>query len=131
MDVMQRRKALGIGIVLVGIGAAAWATPQEVTADASQVAHSHVALRAEDARRELVDKVATLVRARFGGDWERAFSHYAGDDQIDETELREVLADARVGNIASRGFWVDGILERIDRAGDGAISREEFRSALR
>lgn len=74
---------------------------------------------------ELRTKVCRLVDAHFGGDYDRAFAHYSrGDDAVDGGELRQLLADAGIGNGFTRGMWVDGILAQFDgSAGNGRNGR--------
>jgi hypothetical protein len=79
---------------------------------------------------ELKSKVHALVHQRFGGDFERMFEHYSryrqGDERIDSDELNELLKDAGVGNFATRGAWVKGILDRLDTNRDRALSWAEL-----
>ena len=79
-------------------------------------------------RQELDHKVTALVRARFGGDYRAAFTHYDadGDEVISKSELRTLLSDAGIGNGLTRWAWANGIMEAVDKDGDGHISRAEF-----
>lgn len=85
---------------------------------------------AESNEQELQRKVTALARRRFGGDFEMLFEHYSrkrqSDERIDRDELKEVLADADVGNWNTRSAWVNGILSQIDTDRDGAVSWGEF-----
>lgn len=77
--------------------------------------------------RELKAKVSKLVASKFGGDYKLAFSHYAGNaGVVGKGPLKDLLADAGVGNGLTRGAWVNGIIAKLDQNGDGAISWEEF-----
>ena len=78
---------------------------------------------------ELVTKVGRLVDSRFGGDARAAFDHYAGaDGKVSADELSKLLKDAGIGNMFTRGSWVSGIMEQMDRNRDGQIGRTEFNS---
>ena len=81
-----------------------------------------------DQRQELDDKVTSLVKSRFGGDYRAAFAHYDADSSgtIDADELKTLLADAGIGNSLTRWAWVRGIMGEIDTDGDGGISWAEF-----
>ncbi|MCK6552417.1 hypothetical protein L6R52_41700, partial [Myxococcota bacterium] len=81
--------------------------------------------------RELIDKVTRLADRRFGGDLQRMFRHYAGQDQrISSSELTTFLTDAGVGNFLTRGAWVDGIMERLDTSHDGKLAWSELSKLL-
>jgi len=77
--------------------------------------------------KELVSKVKALVAKSYEGDTRKAFDAYAGPDgEIDEDELSALLSDADVGNALTRGFWVSGIISKLDKSGNGKISWSEF-----
>ena len=82
----------------------------------------------EDKRKELAQKVTTLVETRFAGDFKAAFGHYDSnhDGAIDKDELKVLLTDAGIGNGLTRWAWVSGIMAELDKDGDGAISWAEF-----
>ena len=86
--------------------------------------------------KELVGKIQTLMRERFGGTGadsrRRLFDAYDGDQngQISGDELSHLLADAHVGNGLTRGFWVKGVLHRLDADKSGTISYLEFEGIL-
>jgi Ca2+-binding EF-hand superfamily protein len=86
-------------------------------------------------KAELVRKVGDLVNRRFGGDYRAAFQSYSrkrtSDATVDKDELKDLLADASVGNGMTRGLWADGIVRELDRDGDGRIGWEEFESVIR
>lgn len=81
----------------------------------------------DEQKQELKDKIGTLIRDRFAGDSNAAFRTYAdGAGLIDRTSLKNMLADAGVGNQFTRGAWADGILEAVDSDRDRKISWPEF-----
>ena len=81
---------------------------------------------------ELQTKIAAFVRAHYGGDYKRAFEHYAADRVgISADELKQLLADADVGNFFTRGSWVSGVMERLDTNQDGRIAWDEFEQAVK
>ena len=73
--------------------------------------------------KELKTKLAKYVDDNFDGDYAKAFEHFDGDDsgQLDRSELSSALKKIGVGNVITRGWWVDGLLENVDKkpAGDG------------
>ncbi len=86
----------------------------------------------EDANvAELKAKVSRLVSANFGGDYDRAFDHYAGADGIaTRSDLMVMLKDAGVGNGLTRGMWADGVMKEVDADGSGGVSKAEFSQVL-
>lgn len=124
------QKLVAVAVVVVGLGATAlWAAPL-VTADVSEAARSELLLRGNDARAEAARQIARLVHQRFSGDWRAAFAHYASRGgsahELERVELSVVLEDANIGNLASRGFWADRILDEIDVSASDSISWDEF-----
>jgi hypothetical protein len=89
----------------------------------------------EAQKQELKDKVTRLVDGKYGGDWERAFRHYAGKSGagtlVERKELLELLEDAGIGNWLTRGVWADGIIDELDSSKDEKISEEELRKAMK
>ncbi len=81
---------------------------------------------------ELTTKVGDLVSRNFGGDYRRAFDHYDSDHDggVSKNELVQLLHDAGVGNMLTRGKWANGILERVDKDGDGRVQWSEFESVF-
>ena len=81
---------------------------------------------------ELQTKIAALVAANYGGDYKRAFDHYDADRVgISADELKQLLADADIGNLFTRGSWVSGIMDRLDVNQDGRIGWDEFEQAVK
>lgn len=85
----------------------------------------------EQYKQELRDHAAALVAARFGGDWEVAFGHYAADGAVTKPELEVLLADAGVRNAWNRWAWASAILAEQDVDADGRISWPEFATAFK
>ncbi len=83
-------------------------------------------------KRELDEKVTALVRARFGGDYRAAFTHYDADGNgtIDKDELKALLSDAGIGSGLTRWAWANGIIQAVDQDGDGGISWAEFEAVF-
>ena len=77
-------------------------------------------------------KVKRLVDTRFKGDLKRAFAHYDKnkDGGVDHSEMWKFLGDARVGNFITRGFWINGIMKRLDTNKDKKIAFSEMQAAL-
>ena len=86
----------------------------------------------ESQKQELTDKVSTLVKGHFGGNYQEAFAHYDanGDGRIDKDELGQLLQDAGIGNWLTRGAWASGIVAALDADKDGTISASEFEAVL-
>ena len=82
----------------------------------------------EAQKRELEEKLRVLVTTRFGGNYRAAFGHYDvnQDGSISKDELKMLLSDAGVGSGLTRWAWANGIIEELDKSGDGQISWEEF-----
>ncbi len=83
--------------------------------------------------KELKVKVSRLVSSKFGGDYKKAFDAYDTnhDGSINADELTKLLKDADVGNFATRGAWVSGIMERFDKNKNGKIEWKEFDEGVR
>ena len=79
-------------------------------------------------RAQVIEKVKSLVASKFGGDARAAFVHYDrdGDNKINRTELIDLLRDAGIGNLLTRGKWADGVIAEMDKDGDKAISMAEL-----
>jgi len=84
----------------------------------------------EKEKQELVQKVSALVESQYDGDFKAAFDHYANKrtqtGTIDADELSDLLKDAEIGNVFTRGMWVDGIMAELDSDKDGFISYSEL-----
>ncbi|MFT7581279.1 MAG: Ca2+-binding EF-hand superfamily protein [Myxococcota bacterium] len=86
---------------------------------------------------ELVGKIQVLLRDRYDGvghdERRKLFEHYDknGDGEIDAKELNRVLADAKIGNGATRGFWIQGVLVRFDANGNGTLCFDELEAILK
>lgn len=87
--------------------------------------------------QELVGKIQTLMRDKFGGvdapARRKLFDAYDGDGngQITGDELTRLLSDAGVGNGLTRGFWVKGVMAKLDADKSSTISYAEFEDILK
>jgi Ca2+-binding EF-hand superfamily protein len=85
---------------------------------------------------ELVTKVKRLLQARSGRDdiaaLREGFEAYDVNRTgcLEPEELQRVLEDADIGNKFTRGMWVKGILARLDRDRDNALSWDDFAQVL-
>ncbi len=85
---------------------------------------------------ELVTKVKMLLQARMGRDditaLREGFEAYDCNQSgcLEPEELQRVLEDADIGNKFTRGMWVKGILARLDRDRDNALSWDDFSQVL-
>lgn len=86
--------------------------------------------------KELVEKIQALMRSRHGGTdadaRRRLFAAYDtnGDGQICRSELARLLDDAGIGNALTRGFWVKGVIARLDQDDNETISLEELEAVI-
>lgn len=83
--------------------------------------------------KELKTKVKNLVNKKFGGDYKKAFNYYDKDhdNSINSKELEMLLKDADVGNWATRGSWVDAIIEKLDTNKNKKIEWIEFQNVIK
>jgi len=81
----------------------------------------------EQNKQELLEKLAVLVRERFGGDYQAAFRDYADrDGKVSKSGVKAMLKDAGIGSVLTRWVWVAGILAELDSDADELISWPEF-----
>lgn len=82
--------------------------------------------------KELKEKVGKLVKDNFNGDLKKAFEHYDadGDNAVNADEISALLKDAGVGNAITRGFWVNGILAKLDKNEDKKVEWPEFKGGV-
>jgi len=85
-------------------------------------------MASEDNKRELEEKVTSLVATRFGGDYRAAFDHFDAnrDGVIDNDELKALLKDAGIGSGLTRWAWAKGVMDEDDTDKSGTISWAEF-----
>jgi Ca2+-binding EF-hand superfamily protein len=80
---------------------------------------------------QLKQALTQLVDAKFGGDWDRAFQHYASlggaGGLVDKGELKKILRDA---GFIMTGSWAKGIMKEADQDNNKGISWEEFQALL-
>ena len=85
---------------------------------------------------ELITKVRMLLVKQHGSDdvasLKKGFFAYDrnGSGRLEAEELTNVLEDAGIGNKLTRGMWVKGILARLDRDRDNALSWDDFSPLL-
>lgn len=87
--------------------------------------------REEKARAELVGGVKSLAKSR-GTTPEGLFAMYDGNGNgaLNRDELRALLTDAHVGNGLTRGAWVSGIFQRLDKDSDDELTLSELDGVL-
>ncbi len=80
-------------------------------------------MMSERGRRELREKVAALVGARFGGSFDAALRHYGRhpDGRAGWDGVTALLADAGAGNWATRAAWSAEVLLDLDPDLDGRV----------
>ena len=85
---------------------------------------------------ELITKVKQLITTRHGSDDSHAlretFEAYDRNrtGRLEADELARVLEDAGIGNKLTRGMWVKGILSKLAREANDALSWNDFASAV-
>ena len=87
----------------------------------------------DEREQELADKLGAFVERRFGGDYDKAFEYFDkdNDSKLSKGELSDALEDIGIGNFITRGMWVDGIMEKLDKSpADGKLSYDELLSAV-
>src|SRR5579871_6591623 len=81
----------------------------------------------ERQKQDMREKVPTLVRTKFEGDYAIAFPHYAAaDGEVSKEGVKSMLRDAEFGSILTRWAWARGVVAELDADGDGRISWPEF-----
>jgi hypothetical protein len=82
-------------------------------------------------KKELSEKVSTLVGTKFGGDYSIAFRHYADSNgKVSKDGVKALLRDARIGSILTRWAWAGAVVAALDADGDGVISWPDFAAAF-
>jgi Ca2+-binding EF-hand superfamily protein len=81
---------------------------------------------------ELKDKLTRYVDEEFAGDYEAAFASFdsSSDGELGSRELGRALDKIGVGNLFTRGAWVDGIMERMDASGNDQLTFSELWDSL-
>lgn len=79
--------------------------------------------------KELQTKLNALITKKYGANgWKKAFTAYDKDKDgnISSVELDRILSDAGVGNAFTRGTWVSGVLEKLDKNKNSKIAYSEL-----
>lgn len=81
---------------------------------------------------EVITKVQNLVKAKYAGDYVKAFTAYDLDHngKLGHRDVSKLLEDAGVGNWLTRGTWASGVISELDLDHDGAVSPSEMAFAL-
>ncbi len=85
-------------------------------------------------QEQLVTSIEAALKSKYGDasldSMRKLFDSYDAnkDGKIDKDELSKLLKDVDIGNSFTRGTWVKGIIEKLDKNGDKAISWEEFQA---
>lgn len=89
-------------------------------------------MASERQKKEVADKVTSLIETKYDGDYVKAFDAHDSnkDGKIDADELKAVLIAAGIGNGLTRHAWIKGVMAEMDKDCDGKISYKEFRAAL-
>ncbi len=88
-------------------------------------------------QQELVEKIKKLLVKKYGDSslesMQKLFTAYDkdGDKRISAGELEQLLKDADVGNGFTRGAWVKGVIEALDKNADKTIDWNEFSDAVK
>lgn len=77
--------------------------------------------------QEVVEKIKRLVDEEFEGDYQKAFTFYAGETgRIDKGQMTALFIDAEIGGRLTRWLYIKGAMEALDLNKDGGVSYEEF-----
>ena len=122
----HQEESILAGGTLPGVHEAA--APDGMNRTASELAYVE-----DEHTLELKKKVGEMVDKQFGGDYQKTFAHYDSDADgaVGADELNKLLKDPGVGNFATRGMWVKGIIEKLDSDDDKKISWKEFESVFK
>ena len=86
----------------------------------------------EAEERDLQQKINALTVSRYGAvsldTTKKLFLSYDadGDGKISKAELKKLLEDAGIGNWITRGYWVDGVFDELDKDRDNKLTWEEY-----
>jgi len=85
-------------------------------------------------QEQLVASIESALKSKYGdaslASMRKLFDSYDTnkDGKIDKDELSKLLKDVDIGNSFTRGAWVKGIIEKLDKDSDKAISWDEFQA---
>jgi hypothetical protein len=85
---------------------------------------------------EMGRKVDELIKKRFGGDYQKAFAHYAkGGKEVSKEGVMQLLRDADVGFETplggTRDVYAGKVMDAFDTDHNKGISWSEFQNGLR
>ncbi len=107
------------------------------TQDAARARLTQAAAQPQDPRAaEVAQKIDTLVKNQFGGDYKKAFQHYAGaNGQVNSDGLNKLLGDANIGTnipiIGTRPAYASALMDKFDANHDKNISWNEFTGGMK
>lgn len=80
---------------------------------------------------DLGRRVQNLVRQQYGGDQRAAFNHYARNGEVPRAQVQQLLEDAGVGSMFTRGAYTDAVMDRFDTNRNNGVSWQEFQGGMR
>jgi len=106
--------------------------PQTLSNDRVQLAQA----RGASTEQQVAQRIHAFVQRRFGGDYKRAFEHYAGGPgrEVSKEAITRMLDDAGVTawTVGAPQFMVaDRMMDRFDGNRNGGVSFQEFQAGMR
>jgi hypothetical protein len=84
-------------------------------------------------------QVDDMVKKKFGGDYKKAFQHYAGaNGEVSRDGVKALLKDAGIGSDtqipfigSTRDKYADALMDKFDSNHNGSVSWQEFTGGMK
>ncbi|MBL8955407.1 MAG: hypothetical protein JNK82_31825 [Myxococcaceae bacterium] len=88
-----------------------------------------------DVQSRIAQRVQQLVQEKFGGNWQKAFDHYAGGrgKEVTQAGIQRMLNDAGVtvlNGFPPQSMVASRMMDQFDRNRNGGVSWQEFQGGL-